>query len=297
MKIVLIGKDGQLGSDCLKVFSTTHDLVPLDIGDLDITDPDQVEAMVQRHLPEVILNCAAYTKVDACEQERELAQRINVDGPRHLAASLARHGGILLHISSDYVFDGKKPVPESYEEDDAVGPLSFYGRTKVEAEQVIVQELDQYIIVRTAWLYGRQGHNFLKTMLRLALSRPARHIKVVNDQFGSLTWSYRLAEQLAKIIATGGRGIYHATSEGYGSWFDVASYFLHSMGIAADLTPCTTPEYPTPACRPQNSILENHRLKAQGINLMRPWRSDLDEFIAIYRQILIREAEDSLSRK
>ena len=127
------------------------------------------------------------------------------------------------HISTDYVFDGKKPVPKPYLEDDPVGPLSFYGRTKVEAEPWS-PGLDQYIIVRTAWMYGRHGHNFLKTMLRLALSKPAPSLKVVHDQFGSLTWSYRWPEQLAKIIETGGRGIYHATSEGYSSWFEVASY-------------------------------------------------------------------------
>ena len=294
MKIVLIGKNGQLGRDCVEVFNNIHDLVALGSRDVDITDSVQVEAMVRRYLPEVILNCAAYTKVDACEQERELAYRINVTGPRNLATSLAPHGGILLHISTDYVFDGKKPVPKPYLEDDPVGPLSFYGRTKVEAEQVVAQELDQYIIVRTAWMYGRHGHNFLKTMLRLALSKPAPSLKVVHDQFGSLTWSYRLAEQLAKIIETGGRGIYHATSEGYSSWFEVASYFLQGIGIAANLTPCTTAEYPTPARRPQNSILENHRLKAQGINLMRPWRSDVDEFILKHREFLIQEAEDSL---
>ena len=296
MKIVLVGKNGQLGSDCLQVLNKTHDLVALGSRDLDITDPNRVEAMVRHHFPEVIVNCAAYTKVDACEHERELTYQINVNGPRYLAASLARHGGTLLHISTDYVFDGKNPIPKPYLEDDTVSPLSFYGRTKVEAEQVVMQELDQYIIVRTAWMYGRHGHNFLKTMLRLALSKPPPSLKVVNDQFGSLTWSYRLAEQLAKIIATGGRGIYHATSEGYSSWFDVANYFLQGMGITANLTPCTTAEYPTPACRPQNSILENHRLKAQGINVMRPWHSDLDEFISKYRGFLIQEVEDNLSK-
>ncbi len=167
---------------------------------------------MRRLNPEVILNCAAFTKVDACEQERDLAYRINVTGPRHLAASLARHGGMLLHISTDYVFNGEKPVPEPYREDDEMAPLSYYGQTKVEAERAVIQELDRYIIVRTAWLYGLNGQNFLKTMLRLALCKPTPQIKVVNDQFGSLTWTYRLAEQLAKILAAGGRGIYHASS-------------------------------------------------------------------------------------
>lgn len=290
MNIVLVGKNGQLGSDCQQVFRKTHNLVALDIDDVDITDSSQVEEMVQRHHPEVILNCAAFTKVDASEKERELAYRINVTGPRHLAASLGRHGGILLHVSTDYVFNGENPVPQPYKEDDAVAPLSYYGQTKLEGERAVAQELDQYIIVRTAWLYGLHGPNFLKTMLRLALSQPMPPLRVVNDQFGSLTWSYRLAEQLAKIIGTGGRGIYHATSEGYATWFEVARYFLQGMGVSAHLTPCTTAEYPTPARRPQNSILENHRLKAQGIHLMRPWQSDLDEFISLHREFLIQEA-------
>lgn len=294
MKIVLVGRNGQLGHDCQQVFSRTHELVPLGSRDLDITDALQVEAMVRQHRPQVVLNCAAYTKVDACEQERDLAYAINVAGPRHLAASLARHGGILLHISTDYVFDGKNPVPKPYREDDATAPLSCYGQTKLEAEQAIIKELDHHIIVRTAWMYGRHGQNFLKTMLRLALSQPVPKLKVVNDQYGSLTWSYRLAEQLAKIIETGGTGIYHATSEGYSTWFQVAGYFLQKMGFAIPITPCTTAEYPTPARRPQNSILENHRLKAQGINLMRPWQTDLDEFIANHREFLIQEAKNQL---
>jgi dTDP-4-dehydrorhamnose reductase len=293
MKIVLIGKNGQLGSDCLQVFSRKFDLVALGSKELDITDGNLVEEMVRCLHPEVVINCAAYTKVDACEQERELAYRINVTGVRELATSLARHGGKLLHISTDYVFDGKKPVPEPYLEEDAVAALSYYGQTKVEAELVVRQELQDYIIVRTAWLYGRHGHNFLKTMLRLALNDPVPPIKVVNDQFGSPTWSYRLAEQLAKIIEMDGQGIYHVTSEGYATWFEVACSFLTGMGIAHQIKPCMTAEYPTPARRPKNSILENHHLKTQGINLMRSWQNDLEKFILANRDLLIQEAKNS----
>ena len=176
-------------------------------------------------------------------------------------------------------------------EEDAAAPLSYYGQTKLEAERAVMEELDRCIIVRTAWLYGRHGQNFLKTMLRLALSKPTPRLRVVNDQFGSITWTYRLAEQLAEIIAKGDYGIYHATSEGYASWFEVAAYFLKKMGISAQITPCTTAEYPTPARRPRNSILENQRLKVEGINLMRPWQTDLDEFVRINRDFLIQEAE------
>ena len=294
MKIVLIGKDGQLGRDCQQVFAGAHDLTALGDGDLDITDAPQVEEMMARLRPAMVINCAAFTKVDACEQERDLATRVNVTGPRHLAASLARHGGTLLQLSTDYVFDGRNPVPKPYVEEDAGAPLSYYGQTKLEAERAVMQELDRCIIVRTAWLYGRHGHNFLKTMLRLAYRKPTPRLRVVNDQFGSLTWTYRLAEQLAEIIAQGGYGIYHATSEGYASWFEVAAYFLKKMGITAPITPCTTAEYPTPARRPRNSILENHRLKVEGINLMRPWQTDLDEFVRSNRDFLIQEAKNKI---
>ena len=289
MKIVLIGKNGQLGSDCWEVLRGDHELVALGSRELDITQAPQVEAMVRQERPELVLNCAAYTKVDACEQERDLAYAINVAGPRHLAASLARQGGRLLHISTDYVFDGRKPVPTPYREDDPVAPLSYYAQTKAAAEEAIRQEMDDYMIVRTAWMYGRRGHNFLKTMLRLALQEPPVPIRVVNDQFGSPTWSYRLAQQLAALIAAGGQGIYHATAEGYTTWHGLATTFFQIMGLDISVTPITTAEYPTPARRPQNSILENQRLKDQGLNLMRPWQDDLQEFVSLYREALYQE--------
>jgi len=290
MKIVLIGKNGQLGSDCWEVLRRDHELVALGSRELDITQAPQVEAMVRQERPQLVLNCAAYTKVDACEQERDLAYAINVAGPRHLAASLARQGGRLLHISTDYVFDGRKPVPTPYREDDPVAPLSYYAQTKAAAEEAIRQEMDDYMIVRTAWMYGRRGHNFLKTMLRLALQEPPVPIRVVNDQFGSPTWSYRLAQQLAALIAAGGQGIYHATAEGYTTWHGLATTFFQVMGLDISVTPITTAAYPTPARRPQNSILENQRLKDQGLNLMRPWQDDLQEFVSLYREALYQES-------
>lgn len=289
MKIVLIGKNGQLGSDCLQVLQPEHEVVALGSRELDITAAQQVEAMTRQERPDVVLNCAAYTKVDAAEQERELAYRINVSGPLHLARSLARHGGCLVHISTDYVFDGSKPVPEPYREDEMVSPLSYYGQTKAESEAVIRQELPEYIIVRTAWLYGRRGQNFLKTMLRLAVQEPPVQIRVVNDQFGSPTWSWRLAQQLAALIAARGRGIYHATAEGYTTWFELARTFLRAMGLDTPISPITTAEYPTAARRPRNSILENQRLKEQGLNLMRPWQDDLLEFVAQHGEDLWQE--------
>jgi dTDP-4-dehydrorhamnose reductase len=290
MKILLTGKEGLLGRDCLEVFQENHEVLPLGHRELDITDPAQVEEVVSRFRPEALVNCAGFTQVDLCETEWEKAVQGNISGPRNLAASAAHHGALLVHISSDYVFDGHKSLPDPYLEADSPNPLSWYGRTKLEGELAIQATTERHLIVRTAWLYGRQGPNFLKKILKLALSPQIPELTVVNDQFGSPTWSYRLARQLARLLAAGGQGLYHASAEGYCTWFELAAHFLGRMGINKPLTPCPSSNYPTPAVRPRNSILENQRLKRAGLNLMRPWQADLDEFVAVFREDLLREA-------
>ena len=200
MKIIITGANGQLGNDCIQVLSSDNEVIALARHDLDITRLEQVKAVIDRLRPDVIVNCAAYTRVDDCETEKELARNVNVSGPQILAAGVDRVDGLLIHISTDYVFDGKKKIPEPYCETDEVGPASFYGRTKWDGEVAVRNTTDRHIILRTAWLYGAGGHNFLKTILRLALTAPTRQLKVVNDQFGSPTWSYRLALQIAALI-------------------------------------------------------------------------------------------------
>jgi|UniRef100_A0A7V6A517 dTDP-4-dehydrorhamnose reductase len=290
MKILLTGKNGLLGRDCLTVFQDKHEVLALDHRELDITDPARVEEAVSRFRPEVIVNCAAFTQVDRCEAEREAAFQGNVAGPRNLAVSAARHGALLVHISTDYVFDGKKPVPAPYLESDFTGPLSWYGRTKLEGELAIQDISNRHVIVRTAWLYGWHGPNFLKKILKLALSPRIPELKVVNDQFGSPTWSFRLAHQVARLLEAGGQGIYHASAEGYCTWFELTRHFLARLGVTKTVRPCATRDYPTPALRPQNSILENRRLKQEGLNVMRPWQEDVDEFVAAFAAALLDEA-------
>jgi len=290
MKILICGAGGQLGSDCAKVLQGAHEVFALSSKELDITDPPDVDRITGHLTPEIILNCAAYTNVDACETERGPAWKVNVEGPKNLASWAAKYGGLLIHISSDYVFDGRKEPPEPYVEDDEPNPLSCYGRTKLEGEAAVMQAAGQYIILRTAWLYGMHGRNFLKTILRSVLRNPGRKLKVVNDQFGSPTWSYRLALQIAELIKKNGRGTYHATAEGHCTWYELAGHFLTEMGIGHSLIPCTSDEYPTPAIRPGNSILENKRLKKAGINLMRDWFHDVDQFVSMFREQLIDEA-------
>lgn len=292
MKIVILGGKGQLGSDCTKVLKEIHDVMSVDLDELDITDISQVEAAAGNFGADVIVNCAAFTRVDDCETEKELACKVNVEGPGNLAVAAKNQGAQLIHISTDYVFDGRKKAPEPYTEKDAPNPISYYGVTKLAAEEAIRRTIENHIILRTAWLYGIRGQNFLKSMLTLALKDPQREIKIVNDQFGSPTWSYRLALQIAKLIESRGNGTYHATSEGYCTWYGLATYFLGKMGVPHSFVPCTTAEYPTPAARPMNSILENKRLKESGINLMQGWKSDLDEFVFRFRDRLINETRE-----
>jgi dTDP-4-dehydrorhamnose reductase len=289
MKILISGGTGQLGRDCTKVLAKNHEVIPVGSKALDIADSTAVNAFVQDSRPDVILNCAAFTKVDDCETKKELAWKVNVEGPRNLAAAAETMGSRLIHISTDYVFDGKKPVPEYYTETDKTHPLSYYGLTKLEAEKAVAGETDRYTILRTAWMYGAEGQNFLKTMLKLALGDPEKEIKVVNDQFGSPTWSYRLAEQIDRVMDADRSGIFHATSEGYCTWYELATAFLKEMQILNAFVPCTTEDYPTPAARPASSILENQRLKDAGLNVMRNWREDLIQFVSMFKNRLMEE--------
>jgi dTDP-4-dehydrorhamnose reductase len=288
---MITGDKGQLGADCKKVLGETHEILGVDIDEVDITKLPDIELLVQKFTPNIIVNCAAYTRVDDCEIEKELSWHANVTGAENLAKCVDKHGGCLIHISTDYVFDGRKKVPEPYVETDVPNPVSYYGITKLEGEEAIRRTTDQHIILRTAWLYGVRGHNFLKTMLKLCLKNSDNIIKVVNDQFGSPTWTYRLALQIERLIETNYRGIFHASADGYCTWYELAVYFLKKMELPYNIIPCTTEEYPTPAARPMNSILENRNLKEKGIDIMANWKSDVDKFILNFRKVLLKDIE------
>lgn len=289
-KVMVTGAGGQLGYDCLQVLSPDYEACGLTSRELDITDAGAVEAAFSAFRPGAVINCAAYTRVDACEAERETCWAVNGHGPAHLAKAAGRHGAFLIHVSTDYVFDGRRPVPGPYTEFDAPAPVSWYGKSKLEGERSVIARADRYAIVRTAWLYGISGRNFLKTVLRLALSRPEKVIRVVDDQYGSATWSFRLALQIREILESGATGLFHATAEEYGTWYGLAAFFLDQVGVSCELVPCTTREYPTAAVRPANSILENQRLKEEGIHVMRPWKEDVAEFARRFRDRLLAEA-------
>ena len=290
MRIVIVGANGQLGRDSMEILGPKHRVWASDAAEVDITDQAQVQALFAEHQPEVVIICAAFTAVDACESNVEASMAVNARGPELLALSCRDHGTRLIQVSTDYVFDGSRPAPEPYLEGDRAEPFSMYGKSKLAGEEAVQQILDNHLIVRTAWLYGIGNKNFLKTMLRLALSDPKRTMKVVNDQHGSLTWSWRLALQIERLLDSDLNGIVHATAEGHSTWYEGARYFLDCMQVPYSMVPCTTAEYPTPARRPANSILENARLKEHGLNEMLDWKEDVRLFAERYREELLAEA-------
>jgi len=292
MKIVIIGENGQLGTDCLTLLSRDHQAVGCDIPQINIGDRESVDLFMDKNQPDVIINCAAYTAVDNCEKEVDLTWQINAEGPKFLALAAARLNSRLIHISTDYVFDGYKEIPEPYLESDTPTPLSQYGKSKLAGEEMVTEFAPDHAILRTAWLYSAFGKNFLKTMLKLAVSDPDRELKVVNDQYGSLTWSYTLALQIQKLVQSDLQGIMHTTAEGYSSWYEAARYFLDRMDVPYNMRPCTTAEYPTPAHRPANSILANKVLLEAGLSTFVSWQEDIDTFVAEFKERLLDEAQE-----
>jgi dTDP-4-dehydrorhamnose reductase len=290
MRIAVIGVNGQLGSDCKTLLSTDNETVGCDIPEVNIASRESVDTILNKIHPDVIINCAAYTAVDDCEKETTLSWQINADGPKYLAQAAERLNSRLIHISTDYVFDGRKEIPEPYLETDTPNPLSQYGRSKLAGEKMVSEYASNHSILRTAWLYSATGKNFLKTMLKLAVSDPDRELQVVNDQYGSLTWSYTLALQIQNLLHSDLNGIMHTTAEGYSSWYEAARYFLDGMAVPYTMSPCTTAEYPTPAHRPANSILANQALLDAGLSTFVNWQEDIDTFIARYKDQLMSEA-------
>lgn len=294
-KILITGAKGQLGRDCASVLGDKWAVTAVDIEELDIRSTEGVNDVIGALHPQVILNCAAFTQVDACESQVETAWRVNADGPENLAAAAAKTGARLIHISTDYVFDGQKPVPEAYTESDSPNPLSVYGQSKLAGEERITEGCDNYVILRTAWLYGAVGKNFIRTILGRVLNAPQTRLKIVNDQYGSPTWSYQLAMQIDRLLTSAATGIYHASAGGYCTWYDLAMELLKQLDLSAQITACPTSAYPTPAVRPRNSILDNYRLKAENRNVMAHWQDGFKQFIQTHGRQLRAELKQSAS--
>jgi dTDP-4-dehydrorhamnose reductase len=275
-KILVTGCNGQLGREINRFYKDRNgiELINTDVEELDITNIKDVTDLVESEKPYAIINCAAYTAVDACETNQDIAFKVNVIGPRNLAIASKLVGARMIHISTDYVFDGTKQTP--YYESDPICPQSVYGQTKAEAEKMVTMFADRFFIFRTAWLYG-DGKNFVRTMLRL--SEDHDEVRVVNDQFGTPTSTAELVKAIDSILFTRNYGIYHATCEGSCDWAEFAREIFRLAGKSTKVTGISTEEYGAPANRPAHSVLENRMLKAVGGYTFCDWHDAIKTYL------------------
>jgi len=280
MKLLIIGCNGMLGHDMVaEARKAGHVVFCVDHPEIDITKPESVKSHAETFRPEAIINCAAYTAVDLCETNRETAFAVNGAGAGNIARAASGIGAKLVHISTDYVFDGRAMKP--YVEDDPTGPATVYGQSKLEGEKLVGNNCTRAFILRIAWLYGKNGNNFVKTIRSIAAKNVTdnKPLRVVNDQWGTPTWTVEVCRQILKLLETGHYGLYHATNEGMCTWFDFAKKIVASANIPCEVLPCTTKELPRPAPRPQYSVLENRNLKKLGLNIMQDWEKAFEEFL------------------
>ena len=283
MKILVTGANGMLAKEVKEKFAEGNEIIATDVAELDITNEKAVMDYVMKTKPEYIINCAAYTAVDKAEENYDLADKINGDGPTNLAKAAKSAGAKLVHISTDYVFGGDLDVSKDYKEDDPKAPVTVYGKTKLHGEEGIEANMNEYYIFRTAWLYGVGGNNFVKTMTKLGSTR--NEINVVSDQHGSPTYAKDLTEIIYQAINKKiPYGVYNATNEGYTTWYDFTKEILAEQGIACKVNPVTTEEYiemmkVTQAKRPYNSQMSKEKLKKYGINVP-DWKDGLKRYLA-----------------
>ena len=290
MKILVTGANGMLAKEVKERFAKGNEIIATDVAELDITNEKAVMDYVMKTKPEYIINCAAYTAVDKAEENYELADKINGDGPTNLAKAAKSAGAKLVHVSTDYVFGGDLDVSKDYKEDDPKAPVTVYGKTKLHGEEGIEANMDEYYIFRTAWLYGVGGNNFVKTMTKLGSTRD--EINVVSDQHGSPTYAKDLTEIIYQAIDKKiPYGVYNATNEGYTTWYDFTKEILAEQGISCKVNPVTTEEYiemmkVTQAKRPCNSQMSKEKLKKYGINVP-DWKDGLKRYLAEAKKLEI----------
>ncbi len=276
MKVLVTGVKGQLGYDVAKELEKRGtSVVGVDVDEMDITDEAAVRRVISEVLPDAVIHCAAYTAVDAAQDNEEMCRKVNAEGTRYIAKMCKELGIKMLYISTDYVFDGQGTRP--WEPDDERNPLSVYGQTKYEGELAVQNMLDKYFIVRITWTFGVNGKNFVKTMLRL--SEKNSSIRVVNDQYGSPTATADLAVLLSDMIATDKYGIYHATNEGICTWYEFTCEIFRQAGIGVEVVPVTTAEYGAKAPRPANSRMSKDKLTANGFERLPSWQDALTRYL------------------
>lgn len=277
MKIVVTGVTGQLGHDVVdELKKRGHNAVGVGSAQMDLADPGAVQMVMQREKPEAVIHCAAYTAVDNAEENEDLCRRINVAGTAALAEACQKLRAKMLYVSTDYVFSGEGERP--WKPDDETTPLNVYGKSKYDGELAVRDAVERYFIVRVSWTYGMNSSNFVKTMLRLGKERGA--VNVVNDQIGSPTYTRDLAVLFADMIESDRYGVYHASNEGFCSWYEFACEIFKAAGMSGvKVTPVDSSAFPAKAKRPKNSRMDKERLEENGFTRLPDWKDALQRFL------------------
>ena len=276
MKVLVTGVKGQLGFDVVRVCSARNiDAVGVDIDEMDITDIEQVEKTIASDSYDAVIHCAAYTAVDAAEDNEELCRKVNAYGTENIAKCCQKYDIKLMYFSTDYVFNGKGTCP--WKETDAPEPLNVYGLTKYEGEQAVRRFQKKHFILRISWVFGLNGKNFVKTMLQLGQKNTT--INVVNDQIGSPTYTYDLARLVVDMIQTDKYGTYHVTNEGDCSWYDFACEIFRLKDMNVRVNPVDSSQYPTKASRPQNSRMSKEKIRTEGFKPLPLWQDALTRYL------------------
>lgn len=276
MKILVTGVKGQLGYDVIKVLNRRNiECLGVDINDFDITNFDVTQKFIKNYNPTAIIHCSAYTAVDKAEDNKELCRLVNFQGAKNIALVCKEIDAKMIYISTDYIFPGVGDL--EYEINDEVAPLSVYGQTKLEGEIAVKDILNKYFIVRISWVFGKNGNNFIKTMLRLVKEK--QEVNVVCDQIGSPTYTADLAVLLCDMVITNKYGIYHATNEGFCSWAEFAQEIFRQANYNTKVNFITTDMYPTKAKRPENSRMSKKSLDLNGFNRLPDWKDALSRYL------------------
>ncbi|SHE83235.1 dTDP-4-dehydrorhamnose reductase [Alkalibacter saccharofermentans] len=276
MKVLVTGANGQLGFDVIKrLDSEGKDYLGTDRESLDITNIEQVKRVISDYNPDAVIHCAAYTSVDKAEDEKELCYSVNVLGTKYVAEACKEINAKMVYISTDYVFDGEGDKP--FEVTDKPNPINYYGQTKYEGELEVQKSLDKYFVVRISWVFGSNGNNFVKTMLRLGKERD--EISVVADQIGSPTYTPDLAKLLVEMLDTDKYGVYHASNDGYCSWYEFACEIFKQAEMDVKVNPIKTDDYPTKARRPKNSRLSKKSIYAISKQPLLEWQKSIRSYL------------------
>ncbi|MGC8808764.1 MAG: dTDP-4-dehydrorhamnose reductase [bacterium] len=276
MKILVLGARGMLGQDLVPLLSLNYEAIARDIQDFDITNAQRVEEEILRLKPQVVINAAAYTDVDGCESNRELALSVNAKGAGNIAQACALIQAKLIHLSTDYVFDGSSADP--YQEDDRPNPLNVYGLSKLQGELAIKESGAAYLIIRTQWLYGAHGRNFVDTIIKAA--QKEKELRVVNDQRGSPTYTKDLSSAIKEILEKNAQGIIHVANSGSCTWYEFAKEILQQLGMKQiPIKPISSAELARPAKRPANSVLNCQKFEKISGRKMRPWQEALRDYL------------------